>query len=154
MIRVLRLTWPIGNCMDGLWRILTVAALIAHLWVGCCAHHAHACEGTVHSDQGDSPSDQGHDADHGDCPGDRAGHAYHHGQHGTHGCQESPCSFVLPSPPPQGSKPCDQGLHGSYLPVPDVQPCVAGDFGEARSQLSERFSLQVRLHLANQVLLI
>ena len=32
------------SCMAGLVRIVTAAMLAVHVMVGCCAHHAHACE--------------------------------------------------------------------------------------------------------------
>jgi hypothetical protein len=131
--------------MAGLWRVLTVAAFVTHLWVGCCAHHAHACEGAVHSDRGDA-------ATHGDCSGDRDSHL-DHGQHGPHDCQASPCSFVLPNSPANDSNPCGQTLHGSYLPPLDALPSQTG-YSYGQHTLCDRFPLPVRLHLANQVQLI
>jgi hypothetical protein len=59
-------------------RILTAATLMVHLLVGCCAHHAHACD--THSVQGQCP-------DHQD---DASGHS----RHGQEDCQGRKCAFV------------------------------------------------------------
>jgi len=132
--------------MIGLWRILTAVAFATHILVGCCAHHAHACEGANHSDQE-------HAATHGDCPGDRDSHS-DRGQHGKHDCQENACSFVLLSHSTDGSISCGRPLHGSYLPLHDVLPSQAGNSCGQCFSPPDHFLLPVRLHLAKQVLLI
>lgn len=133
--------------MAGLWRIVITVAFATHLLVGCCAHHAHACEAATHSDQ-EYPATPG------DCSGDRDSPS-DHGQHGKQDCQGSICSFVLPSQSTDGSVSCGRPLlHGFYLPPLDALPSQAGSSRRQCFSPPDHFLLPVRLHLAKQVLLI
>ena len=133
--------------MAVLWRFVTTVVFITHLLVGCCAHHAHACEAATHSDQEDA-------ATHGDCSGDRD-RPSDHGQHGKQDCQESTCSFVLPSQSIDGSISFGRPLlHGSFLPLLVALPSQAGNSCGQCFSPPDHFLLPVRLHLAKQVLLI
>jgi hypothetical protein len=131
--------------MFELYRMMTVAFFAVHLMVGCCAHHAHACNGSSHSDNDGACLE---------ISGRHAGDHDSHSEHGdpcAHHCQQARCSAILPH----------SGLGG--LSGPQAQAiCVASDelhvgprpcLGQ-RSVAWARFSPTVRLHLANQVLLI
>lgn len=132
--------------MAVLWRILTIAAFAAHILMGCCAHHGHACEATAQavSECEDSAS---HEA----CPEGHGSDSGHH-HHGPRDCQGGQCSFVLPS---HGA-----GLSLSQLSPAFVVPLVVADVSvvdaaaEQRLFIANRLLLPVRLHLVNQVLLI
>jgi hypothetical protein len=129
--------------MAGLWRIVTAALFAAHLVLGCCAHHSHACEVATHS-SADNPADQG------TCSHSH-GHLAEHGQHGPHDCQGGRCSFVFRG---QADVALDPPLQAALVCLPDDQTS-SGDFhSEQDAPTSGRLLLPVRLHLANQVLLI
>ena len=129
--------------MAKLCRIVTAAILVVHLIVGCCAHHAHACDGHGHS-----PSARGDATSGGRCPESGGDHS----RHGPKDCQGAKCSFVSPSrtvsdsfvPPLQAS--CARLLDDPASPL--------GVGSEQHSRATGRLLLPVRLHLANQVLLI
>jgi hypothetical protein len=129
--------------MAGLCRILIAATLVVHLMVGCCAHHAHGCEGE------DRLSPAHHDATHdGQCTesgGDRS-------QHGAPGCQEVKCSYVSPSRP--ASDCFVQPSQASFAALLNDLPSLVGIGSGLRFRATGRLLLPVRLHLANQVLLI
>lgn len=130
--------------MAGLWRIITAALFVAHLMMGCCAHHSHGCEGTGHSFSDD-------DATHGDRCDSRDGHSQN-GSHAPHGCHGNPCSFVLPC---QLANPSDSQLCQTFVALlVDYGASQLGIASRQRSTPPGRFSPLVRLHLANQVLLI
>jgi hypothetical protein len=129
--------------MAALCRILTAATLVVHLIVGCCSHHAHACDG------GDCSLQFHSDALHeGHVPESCDDHSHH----GANDCRGAKCTFDCSSRP-IGSLfvlPC----HAFLAVVPDgaAKPIVSGD--ERCFFSSGRLLLPVRLHLANQVLLI
>jgi hypothetical protein len=132
--------------MAWLFRVVVAATLVVHLMVGCCAHHAHASDSTAHSGTGHEDA-----TTHGDCPCDRDSDS-DHGNHGSHDCQGNPCSFILPSH--LDNHPVDQPLPGFVATLVDDQPSQAGLFSGQCSTPLGWFLLPVRLHLANQVLLI
>jgi len=75
--------------MAGLCRILIAATLVVHLMVGCCAHHAHACDGRHSSSpvrETTTPEQS--------CSDDHDGHPEHSSQEHSH-CQGEKCSVVL-----------------------------------------------------------
>lgn len=129
--------------MAGLFRILNSATLVVHLMVGCCLHHALGCE-TQHYSSGthcDTTLD-------GQCPQCRRDHSHH----GTQDCQGGTCSFVSPRRTVGGSFiPPHQA---SFVALPIDQSSHAGIGTRQRFQATGRLLLPVRLHLANQVLLI
>jgi hypothetical protein len=129
--------------MAGLCRILMAATLVVHLTVGCCWHHAHACEGKDCSRpaHGDAPHD-------GRCPESGGDHSHH----GANDCHGAKCSFVIPS-----RAVCDsfvRPFQASISVLVDAQPSPAGFGPEQHALFSGWLLLPVRLHLANQVLLI
>lgn len=134
--------------MAGLWRIVTAALLVTHLMVGCCAHHSHACEAATHSS---SDVDVDASGTHGECfhsPGCQADHD----QHGPQDCQGDKCSFVFRG---QLANYSFGQLQQAFLAVlPDARPSLGEFRPEQPSLASGRLLLPVRLHLANQVLLI
>jgi hypothetical protein len=133
------------SSMGDFYRILTAAFLVIHLMVGCCAHHAHACEGQPRT----SPPAGDNTLPHGLCPD-----AHHdHSHHGTHDCQGAKCSFV-PSPNKTIARLLIQVFE---IPTVSLVEDVLASYRRFSGQhicLTGRLLLPVRLHLANQVLLI
>ena len=132
------------NYLAGLIRILTAATLAVHVMVGCCAHHAHACNRPAHSSgpEGVASHDDGQCPDHGADPA----------HHGPRHCQEHKCSFVSST-----------GLDGHWLARPSLalgtpllndRDTSIGVRSEQRFFAAGRLLPSVRLHLLNQVLLI
>jgi hypothetical protein len=132
--------------MAKLWRLIVGAMLVIHLTVGCCAHHGHASEAT-------SPcaSDCGDDASHRDCT-DGVGSQADHGHHAPHDCQGGKCFLVPPNP--LAKTWFGQPFQVSFIGLLDGSSSLSGFSSEQRLLPRGRFSLPVRLHLANQVLLI
>lgn len=122
-------------------RILIAGTLVVHLTVGCCGHHAHACEG----DLSPAHSDATHD---GQCPENECDHSHH----GANDCQGARCSFVSSSRPVGDW--LVQPLQASFPTLLCDQPSLVGFSPEQPTLSSGRLLLPVRLHLANQVLLI
>jgi hypothetical protein len=111
-----------------------------HLMVGCCAHHAHACES-----QGDvQPA-------HGQCP-DSHDNGTDHSHHGPHNCQEGKCSFILSSSTISNS--CVQASLVIFMPLLDDQHPLVGTDSQQHFFATGWLLLPVYLHLANQVMLI
>ena len=127
--------------------LITAAALLTHMLVGCCWHHAHACEehvdasaelinsavecdshGHQHSESGDHDGDSSHD----DCDG----------QSCVATCDLSP----------QGFHGIDLTLHLAF----DISPQTTQAFAISRdqTQVERDTGPSVRPHLAHQVLLI
>jgi len=132
--------------MAGLCRLLTAATLVVHLTVGCCWHHAHACEGRGHL-----PPVQGAAMPDGQCP-DSSGSRADHTHHGPQDCQGGTCSVV-----PSSRTVSDwfgQPSLAFVVPLLYDLSTSAGIFSEQRFFPTGRLLLAVRLHLANQVLLI
>jgi hypothetical protein len=135
--------------MGEFYRILTAAMLAVHLMVGCCWHHAHAC------DAKDCSSRAHHDASHdrGQCPESGDGHSHH----GPQNCQGERCSYLAPtiSLNQTVSNSLTLSFQTVFVALPDDRLPLVG-FGPDRqfSLTSGRLLLPVRLHLANQVLLI
>ncbi len=129
-----------------LCRIVTAAVFMVHLTVGCCGHHAHACDS-----QGQSPPNQGPATPDGQCSDASDGHA-DHTHHGPGDCQGTACSVILSSPTDTDSfgQPSQAFV---APPVCDLSSSLGISF-EQRFFPTGRLSLPVRLHLANQVLLI
>lgn len=129
--------------MAVLCRFLTAVALVVHLTVGCCAHHAHACEGKGRL----SPvrSDAAPD-------GQRPESGSDHSHHGANDCRGSKCSSVS-----DGRSVGDSFVprfQASFAVVLDAPPSLVGFNHEQCTLSSGRLLLPVRLHLADQVLLI
>jgi hypothetical protein len=133
--------------MAGLCRILIAATLVVHLMVGCCAHHAHGCDGMDCS----SPAHD-HATPDGQCPENGCDHSHH----GATNCQGERCTFL--SPTVSASQAVSDSLTLSFqtvfMALPDDQLPLVGCGPEQLSLASGRLLLPVRLHLANQVLLI
>jgi hypothetical protein len=131
--------------MVPLCRIATAALLMLHLTVGCCGHHAHACDS-----QGQSSSAQESATSSGQCQDGRAGHA-DHAHHGPQDCQGARCSVVS-----FGRTVIDSLTSPSQTPfallLADPLSLVRGE--SEQHFPTGRLLLPVRLHLANQVLLI
>jgi hypothetical protein len=130
-------------------RIFTAAVFMVHLMVGCCAHHAHACQGDGHGPHGAGAAPM--DA----CAG-TSGCMISHVHHGAHGCQGASCSFI-------------HSPNGFHLGKPSFQfnPIAVVPLTEGESSLFDvsltprvffdpaaRFLPPVRLHLLHQMLLI
>ena len=125
--------------MGAVCRILSAVTLVVHLLVGCCAHHAHACDATGLS------ALEGHTR--GDC-GETADHSHH----GPDDCQGVKCSFVSSSRPASDSAVfC---ISAFFTALPDRELSQVGSVHGQFPVASGRLALAVRLHLANQVLLL
>jgi hypothetical protein len=125
-------------------RILTAVLLATHIVVGCCGHHAHARENEHQSApvqetacQDGCPDGQTSDSHHSHRPGD---------------CKGEPCSFIVTATHANGQS------NAQYAPLPAALSLDNGSSllsGSERSLfMVGRLLLPVRLHLANQVLLI
>jgi hypothetical protein len=126
--------------MFRLVRLLTAVVLTVHLMVGCCGHHAHACES-----QGDmQPA-------HEQCPDSHNGDT-DHSQHGPQDCQGAQCSFVASICPAYHS--LAQQFQSFVAALSIDQPSLVGSGSEQRRFITDRFLLPVRLDPVNQVLLI
>jgi hypothetical protein len=132
--------------MAALGRIVSAAIVVVHLMAGCCAHHAHACDC-----EGQQPTKVGAhctDMQHHDCCGGVADHPHH----SQHACKGGTCSVVLPSRPAGTS--LEKALHAVVVVLPNDLSSVLGSESERHALPTGRLLLPVRLHLANQVLLI
>jgi hypothetical protein len=132
--------------MAVLARVASAAIFIVHLAVGCCAHHAHACDG-----RSESHSTQGLYAHHSNCPDDHQGPADHR-HHAPHDCQGSTCSVIPASRITSNLLvPLFEAFTAPALSDP---PSPVGVLCEQRFFAAGPLPMPVRLHLANQVLLI
>jgi hypothetical protein len=131
--------------------ILTAVAFLLHMWLGCCAHHAHAEETTC---------------DRHEAADQHADYAHDHPGHETP-CQQLPEEGDSPCP----TEPCSEGecvflkvgkleFDGpaavAHLPAP-VSDSLAGLSPAKTREAIDSGGLAappVRLHLAHQVLLI
>jgi hypothetical protein len=132
--------------MAGLVRILTAVMFTAHILLGCCLHHAHAenVKNCPISDR-DNPSakSQCHDSH---------GNDSDHSQHGSRECQSSKCAAISMSRSAGNSfaQPAQ-----TFVASPMTNPCpVIGVISKQCFLASGELLLPIRLHLANQVLLI
>ena len=130
--------------MGALSRILSIGLLVVHLMVCCCySDHARGCESKLCS----SPV-------HSDAASDEQGPqcGCNHSHHGTQGCQGVKCSLV--SPRRTVSRSLIPPFQASFVALPDGQLTRVAIGSQQHSQATGRLLLPVRLHLANQVLLI
>jgi hypothetical protein len=135
--------------MADLGRILTAAMFAFHVIVGCCAHHAHACnEMDASHPSHEAEVSVGHSVE-GFC----LGHLVDHVEHGPNDCHGSQCTFVRPTHDVVVPSLVQLG-HLWVLPSLCHQ-LGAGEFSEAQHCFpAGRLLMPVPLHLANQVLLI
>ncbi len=124
-------------------RILSIAILVVHLVVGCCWSHAQGCE----SHHPSSPT-YGGAIIKGQCPECRCDPSHH----GPRECQGRKCSFVAPRRPLSGSSNPQVLLFFAVLPNGQFPRPATGL--HLQSPATGRHLLPVRLHLANQILLI
>lgn len=129
--------------MVRLSRILSIAMLVVHLLVVCCAHHAHGCESK-------HPSSATHsDATlEGQCPECRCDHSHH----GPRECQDRKCFLASPRRPVGGS--FSPPFQAPFAVLPNAHFSRLAISLHRQSRATGRHLPPVRLHLANQVLLI
>lgn len=129
-----------------LCRIVTATVFMVHLWVGCCGHHAHACDS-----QGQSSPAQESTTPNGQYQDGRGEHA-DHTHHGPQDCQGAKCSVISLGRPVIDlvASPC----HVSFALLFDDPLSLVSAASEQHFFPTGRLLLPVRLHLANQVLLI
>jgi hypothetical protein len=132
--------------MSGLFRILTAVVFTVHLIVGCCSHHAHGCDS-----QGRLPLAQGA-ATTGQYYSDGSSSGVDHANHGPQDCQGAKCSIVSPSRTAVDSLVLP--FQASVAPLFDNLASLVSVVSEQHFFSAARLLLPVRLHLANQVLLI
>lgn len=132
--------------MAGLVHILTAVVFTAHIMLGCCLHHAHAGDGK------DCPlSSRGTPTPNSQCT-DSYGNGSDHSQHGSHDCQGAKCSIAPPR-----SEVVNSFVHLSQMlvaPLFQDLSSLVGIANEQHSFATDRLLPTIRLHLANQVLLI
>jgi hypothetical protein len=126
-------------------RIACAVILMVHLMVGCCGHHAHACESHVQS-----PSLPNAPASDDDCP-DHAGLPLEHSHHGSHDCQGTSCSVVLQNRTTAELTAEPSEVFAAAI-IDGLNPSV--DTVSVQRTLPACRLPSVRLHLANQILLI
>jgi hypothetical protein len=129
---------------------VTAALLVLHAVFGCCWHHAHHCAEECGMAQTAERPDchEGHSP--GDC--DSTAPTNHDGHHGSRECQGNPCSFVA-SISPNGNSFAQSFQASVLLLLDDRHPMIGA--GSKQHFLSAGWLLPpVRLHLANQVMLI
>ena len=129
--------------MARLSRILIIAMLVGHLMVGCCARHAHACERKLPSS-----------ATHGDATleGQCTECGCNHSHHGSRECAGCKCSMASPRRPVAGS--FSPKIQTSFAVLTHAHLSRLAIGLQRQSRATGRLLLPVRLHLANQVLLI
>ena len=129
---------------------LTAAMLTLHMTLGCCWHHAHRfAEECGMAQSVDRPGC--HDGDSADDCGWTAPSS--HGTHrGLHECQGNTCSFV-PSSNSVGNS-LAQPFQAFAAPLFDDQRPLVGAGSERHFFATGWLLPPVRLHLANQVMLI
>jgi len=126
---------------------LTAVMLLTHAVLGCCAHHVHAC-GDAHGQVGrNHGSTAGHEHSTGHSDRSESSHREHDD------CRGNRCEMVRLANPLTGKShsashpllalPCPGTAQASNDGYRCQQPCTFGTR-----------SLPVRIHLANQVLLI
>lgn len=125
--------------MAGLSRILSIVTLAVHLMVGCCSHHAQGCE------RKDCPAATSESTPEGRCSQCACEHR------GTEDCQGGKCSLASPRRTVAGS--FISPFQAFFAALPDYQLSGVGIGSRERFWATGRFSMPVRLHLANQVLL-
>ena len=129
--------------MVRLCRILVSAMLVVHLMVGCCAHHAHGCESkhTSSATHSDATLE-------GQCPECRCDHSHT----GPRQCQGRKCSLASLRQPVGGSS--SPPFAASFAALCRAYFSQLAISLHQQSLATGRQLLPVRLHLANQVLLI
>ena len=132
--------------MSRLFRILTAMVLTVHLIMGCCVHHAHACDGMGNSIPVQGTASLGSQCS--DSPGNGSDHA----NHGSQKCQGEKCSFVLSSSAVGNS--LNHPLQSFDVPLLNATFFQVNVVSAQHYFATGQLLLPVRLHLANQVLLI
>lgn len=126
--------------MAGLFRILTAVVLAAHLMVGCCSHHAHACEGNGDVQPAHEPCHDSHDS------------GADHSPRTPLDCQVGQCTFVSSSNSSGHS--LVQHSQAFALVLLTDKPSLPSAGAQQNFFASGRLLPSVRLYLVNQVLLI
>lgn len=147
----MRITAILRARVSSLLHNLSAAILVVHLLVGCCAHHAHDCPQTC-----DARHSEGTEDDAGaPCDGhshDEQGQTTNH-HHGPNECHGVKCSFVRTTNETM-AKAFFQPCQAHVTPDFDALFASSGVFADQHLYPAGRLLLPVRLHLANQVLLI
>ena len=136
-----------GLALRGFLPYLTAAMLAAHALLGCCWHHAHAC-GQTHDPL--ALAGWQHNAE---AHGDGATGCSDRSSHERDDCRAPRCDFVVSArvnPPALSPAP-------SLSAVPTVPGADQASLGNSLEQPFGTAGVRlppVRLHLANQVLLI
>jgi hypothetical protein len=124
-------------------RTLSIALLVVRLMVGCCTHYVHGCESKHIS----SATHSGATLE-GQCPECGCDHSHH----GPGECQRPKCSLASPRRPVGGS--FSPPLQASFAGLPHAHLPRQAIGLHQQSRTTGHLLLPVRLHLANQVLLI
>jgi hypothetical protein len=133
--------------MHGVLSNLTAALLALHTVLGCCWHHAHSDDAQTGAVIASDACHDGHAS-----PSGGAADACGQGHHGSHDCHESKCSFVSTSSPDGNS--FAQPFQASVTRLLDDQHPLVGASFEQRLFATGWLLSPVRLHLANQIMLI
>lgn len=130
--------------MVRLSRILNVAMLVVHLMVGCCAYRAHCCE-RKHASSATHADATLFEGQCSECRCDPS-------HQGPHDCQGRKCFRASPRRPVGG--PFSPPFQASFAALPNAHSPRLATGLQHQSLATGRLLLPVRLHLANQVLLI
>jgi hypothetical protein len=141
--------------------LATVVALLVHLLVGCCTHHAHAACGACETQRESTASakpwhtQREHTVSathrHTEQGPSRSDHAPAEPKH-PHGCDAAPCVYVgsgEDSGAKLGAVPLAAIVAGFVPPLGSAEPAEG-----ATARWNWGFSRPVRLHLLKRVLLV
>jgi len=131
-------------------RMLALAAVLAHMTLGCCVHHLHAHAAAGGGGPACARDGCGHDHARGDHDGDRPqkrGPAHK-------GCDHERCSFVRPDvggePRPAG----ERQLLARAASLPETTAAASRSTLDGIDPSRVGCLEPLRLHLKNQILLI
>lgn len=138
--------------MRSIVSLITASALLLHMWLGCCAHHAHAAEERPCALHSGSEAAVGHDHCHGhEHPAPRSDSPHHPGGP-SDDCHESHCTFLVAGK-------TIVVLDSLISPLPEL--AIDAHVAQAASssihsicETDDHLRPPVRLHLYYQVLLI
>jgi hypothetical protein len=147
----MRITAKMRARVSGLLHNLSAAILVVHLVVGCCAHHAHDCPQTCEARHSEGTGDDAGTPCDGHSHNEQGQTNDHH--HGPDECRGVKCSFVRAANDTI-AKAILQLCQAQVAPLLDDVSASPGILSEQHFFAAGRLLLPVRLHLANQVLLI
>ncbi len=135
--------------MSGLLSHLASVALLLHMLLGCCWHHAHSCQHRLSMTPGGQRGD--------DCDeGATGAHGLPAGQdhHGSDRCQGSPCVFTAVERFTPATQAQFLDIAVAVAPAAETGTTLVAMFASPASPDLAGPCPPLRLHLVNQVLLL